>query len=1231
MRKKSKIKRKKVKKEKEKRIEKKQEKEGVRGEDKYIDIYIELARTHKKRKRKRHFLHAEMGSGQSHSNDAVEAHLNKWDSAVRKFERMTTATRNAIERDRMSCCTGRPTGQRASTDDECLDASNHATLYMSQVSFGTSQNHTQHRQNQTSMENSLHVTGVGVSHMTVNNTSAMDVSMLASSTGLHQRPNRQQVQEIRKARISFFKSYETSKPEEVVQLEGCSHFGVAAVALSYLLGGKKGCEDRKKRVTVEDIFFAAHVPLQYLHSGEQSLSVMADIIRDFIDVDNRFKNEYSLSVMYLDIAPTIGQVELGGNDVGDRQTRMQLPEFTKVITHDCEEEMHLIRIVNYDPYVLDQETMIDAGDCEDDYNTALTASVRLNSTRLSANRHRKNNRGAYAAIVSVRNVVQLMVTLAEGVVGESMYVTLVEVPAAALFKAMTAVKPGARARGFIHIFRKDTVPVITHDVVQSMFTPELASGKVLGSTLQGMHAFATSMHISSHIIAVAWAMHLLGGVRVNSHGHGNGLPVSDIIRKMRLPAEVFIDSNLPLGEVFRYAREYVRITNRNYNVAVYPVLTKVLREDAVPTISVFDLETIIIDVINGNKDPEAPEHVMVIMYNASVAHNVLYISKLPQWCLLSGYDKETQTVLLIDAKSKKFMQTWRCSLERLHKAMTFNGYIVFSKSQNNTSNSKSNEGGGLCAWSSSSCTPDPGLVGAPRRISSTVQSHLELLRGQEKLVMEVNNESKMFCFPSLPLSSTMIALALTRLGVSTTFEDVIIELPFDISSLMIRFFTVEALAICLTTYVKKVGLAMDVQTYHTDKRCDGTYRMQKDDFKSLVEKSVEEENKILFVLFENEKILIFGDSHPFGCTGLVVGYNAKTESVTVIDSNPNSYFRTWSVPFEALYKALLDDEVKHRRRGCVLLTRRNLECDSQFPLMYSRDFSLHLLPVQNIFHVSPSPHFQALSVAFAQLGHFYSPEEIFYEAYLKTMDDQRRRGSQAFAWRDVDVSLSVINKQIDARFLAHVCRMFIDSRGSKKANQAQGVLKRVDSHRGGFGFSGGDATKDTGEADVIQVEVLDDVDLDELETILMDATRRDDNNSVLLLNYDTAKAHDVGQWGRSVALVKSYNPETKMVELFDGEYVVFGLLWTVDLATLIEIGDLQNEGRSPYGFVKMERVKSRTLPKRLALMRNPDLDEDESPAAGSSEFLTPPKNGLALRRNREFVTKFVADDVSNNV
>nr|CCC93855.1 conserved hypothetical protein [Trypanosoma congolense IL3000] len=1139
-----------------------------------------------------------MGNGQSNASAAAAEHLKKWEAALTALEKMSVSNRQVMGRDRIY---SGGLEEMRSGNEEGFESSMRGVCRSSQVSFSTTaggsespgpQHHQTQRQNQTPTENNGRSWGMNAS-CNMGNVSGADHSR-GSLVG-HYR-SRQQIVEVRKVRRAFFKSYELKESNESHNTVDCGHFGSAAIALSYLLGGVQGCTDRRKRVTMEDIFFATHLPLHYLHSGVQTMEVMSDILREFIDVDNRFKNEYGLSVVHFDISPTVGQVDLGHNEVGDRQTRMQLHEFTKAIASDCEEQVQAVRIVNYDPYVLEQETFVDDFEDGDDVS-ALADSMRF-GLKEKEKRFSKNNGGAYAIIVDVRYVVQLMVTLAEGVVEDQLYLRFFEVPAAALFKAMTVPLEHERARGFMRIFRRDSIPVMTPDEVRSMFSPELASGSVLGTTVKGTHASAISGHISPHIVAVAWALHLLGGVRADAHGYGNGLPVSDIIRSMKFPSEVFIDSSLPLGEVFKYAKSYIRGANLNYDVFIYPVLTKSSREDAVPTISVFELESILNDVIVANKDPDAPEHIMIIMYNANVAHNVLHVSKIPQWCVLSGYDKESQTAMLIDAHPKKFMKTWTCTLERLHKAMTSNGYLIFSKHRGTVPH-VSLEGGD--AWGGSHLfggEPEVAPVGAMRRVESTVQRYLDLLQEQDSLGVGDKEEVEAFCFTTLPLSPTMIALTLTRLGHPATFEDVVNALPFEISSLMLRYFTLESMAVCLATYVESAQLNMSVVTYHTD-RCIGDIpRIRFEEFRQLVKEAASDSRKALVTLFNANEIEVFGDSHPFGSTALVLHYNDASESVTMMDTNPNRFFRTWPVSLRTLFKAIHDKDTIHRRSGFLLLSRCTAPLGTPFPLEYTRETPLRMLPLRNIFHVSPSPHFQALSFVFAQLGYFYSPEEIFYEAYLQTMDDQRRRGTQAFAWRDVDVSLSVINKQIDTCFLAQICCMFVDSRHFAKGRSEMAAEGR------------GNKTVST-----VQVEVIEHVVERDIDIILRDATRHGDNNTVLLLNYDTSIAHGVVDWGRSVALIKAYNPETKSVLLWEAEHTEFGMFWTVDVAKLIQIGDLLNKGRSPYGFVKFEKVARQ--------MEQTQSVPAASHAVGDCDTEEALAGHVALRRNREVMMKFL--------
>lgn len=1127
--------------------------------------------------------------------------MQKWEVALAELEQLSTINRRMMERDRIYGNAAAPVDTSRAGEDEAASERGGVRRPSSLVSFNPANAPTipetgagisvssLHRQNRggppvtvavearpgfTFSVGSNAVGGSGMASATVvtstmgNGVSSVAVdaanrSVGSASAGPQTKHTRQQVLETRKARMSLFKSYEAENPSSLTDLMQCGHFGAAAVALSYLLGGDRTCKDRRRRVTVEDIFFAAQIPLHMLHTGAPHLPIMADIIREFLDVDNRFKDEYSLEEMHLDVSPTMGQVELGPNEVGDRQTRMQLPEFQRLITQDCEEETHVVRIVNYDPYILEQEMLVDAYEDEDELNSPLATSVLGPTPRHIERHHAPHNDGAYAVVVDVRNAVQLMVTIAEGVVNDSLHVTLREVPVASLFKAMMTSEEGHRARGFIRIFKKDVNPAFTTDEIAMFWTPELCSGKVLGTTMQGTHALAVSHHISPHIVAVAWAMHLLAGVRPGTHGYGNGLPVSDIVRTMQLPSEVFLDGVLPLEQVYNYSKEYVQRTKRDIAVDLYPVLTKISREDAVPTISVFDLESILIDVMKANSDPECPMCVMVIMYNACVAHNVLYIVDAPQWCVLAGYDQETQTALLIDAHPKVFSRTWSCPLDRLHKSMTGSGYIIFSK--------RCGEENRL---------PSQRHVGAPQSIAPMVEMRLELVERQHELSGTwegTKATAKPFTYPSLPVMPTMIAIACSQLGIPTTVDDVIHRLPFEISALVIRVMTLESLHVCLTQYLEVAGLAQQVHvtTYHGETDADGALKFQLNVLEQLLELALDADHVVL-LHFDPSRLLVNGASHPFGSLGMVVGYDKALNSVRISDVNPNSYMRTWTAPLFDVYDAIMDSEQtrKHRTRGALLLSRgaaRTAVHRTSVPSFdpgQSRPFRLDSLPVQNVFHVSPSPHFQGMSFAFAQLGFFYSPEEIFYEAYLKTMDDQRRRGSQAFAWRDVDVSLSVINKKIDAAFMARVCLKFLESRNA---------------HRGSS--SNGGAT--------VTVEQIDDVDTEEeLDELLEQASQSPE--TVLLLNYDVLQTHHLPNLGRSVALVKSYDVATKMVELWDAEYAVFGLSYVVTKQQLIRMGDLENVGHSPYGFVKFTKVAegAAAAKKKPGLMSPPPMPED---------------------------------------
>lgn len=1121
-----------------------------------------------------------MGTGQSAQ---LQEHLKKWESALGDLESIAATNRRLLEQDRIYGEATRDeelergAGRRASSLVFFNQSPNGPTPTTAADASGGNSVSGRARSSHNSPETRL-VEAKAISFSNIGSglgqMGGAEAGRSQGSFSGHQKHTRAQSQEIRRSRMRLFKSYELKVGAESGGMMECSHFGALAVALTYLLGGK----DRRGRVTVEDIFFAAHVPLHFLHTSPPHLPVMTDIVRDFLDVDNRFKGEYTLETVHFDILLSVGQVDLGPNDVGDRQTRMQLTEFRRLLTQDVEDETQVVCLVNYDPYVLEQEMLVDAFDDDDEMNQ-LATSVLGNTVK----HHRSYtplNDGAYAVIVDIRNAVQLMVTIAEGVVSDSLNVKLTEVPAAALFKAMMSAEEGHRARGFIRIFKRDAIPDITHDEIKLFWTPELCSGKVLGSTKEGEASSAISHHITPHIVAISWALHLLGGTLHDQHGYGRGLPVSDIIRVMKFPADVYLDGNLPLEQVHGYAVEYLKRTHRPYVVNLYPVLTKISREDAVPSISVFDLESILLDVHNCNEDPEAPEHVMVIMYNACVGHNILYVGDQNQWCVLAGYDQETQTALLIDSHPKTFSRTWTCPLDRLHKAMTGTGYMVFSKtsatarpaSQQHISGNVSNHSNNQSDSSPSITSNVERCVGAPLSMAPMVQARLELIDAQKHLGnhwTQPQSALQTFQFPSLPVMPTIVATAVSRLGPFTTFDDVIHRLPFAISSVTIRAFTLEALHVCMIEYLRVAGLGdqIHVTVNHGEHNQNGEESLPLATFRSLLEtsQSTHRDDSVLIVHFDATLLQVSGATAPFGTLGVVVGYDKELSSVVISDCNPNSYLRTWAVSVTQLHQALCDTQltVKPRMWGCLVVSKVGTSDIPQFPAAYTRNFLLELLPVKSIFHVSPSPHFQGMSLAMAQLGSFFSPEEIFYEAYLKTMNDQRLRGSQAFAWRDVDISLSVINKGIDATFMAKVCRQFLGSRESAGQQQRSGYL---------------------------HVDVMEDIDGEAgLDALLKESTSSTD--SVLVLNYDTEKAHHIPNLGRSVALVKSYDPEKKIVELWEAEFALFGLSLYFTVEQLVGLSGIDCHGPTPYGFVRFAKRDTQQQQQRR-LPRGPRRDEE---------------------------------------
>ena len=989
---------------------------------------------------------------------------------------------------------------------------------------------------------------------------------------VEKKVNRQAIQEIHRTRLVLYKSYVDQPLHEVVGKLACDHFATVAVALSTLLGGQSNAKDRRERVTVEDVFFAAHVPLHLLHTESMHLTELYDVVREFIDVDNRFKGNYQVEVVHFDVAPTVGQVESGTNEVGDRQTKVQLPEFRKQVLGFLDEDPNTAIVVNYDPFVLEQDTLMEDDDDDEMENSSsgvvgntlgamggdtLMASV-MHSNNKKGPRFTQKNTGAYASIADCRNAVQFMVSLARGAATDRLHCEIEEVPINSLFKSMARHSEGQRAKGYLRITKKankveeakDTDSTAEPESLPTFFSPELCSGTVVGSLSQGTHANTIHTTLSPHLVAVAWALHFIKGANENTHHHGSGLPVGDIINSTQLPSDIYLNCDLPIDAVYRYAKAYLTAQklDSKLSLEVQQVKTRISRDDAVPNISVFELESFLLNNKAVNTNPEAPNSVMMIQYNADVAHNVLGIATTSQWCILVGYDRDMQTATLIDASAKKFCATWTCSLERLHKAITKYGFMVLSRVE----------------------------------VAQAVRTKLDSARSSsngkkpeaEFAPVDCVDAFKTFPLPTTPFAVTVLAMCFSRMGIDTNFDDILATLPFQISAVLNSRLGIESVLILVRYFLERRSLnsKFTVKPIHFDK-IDGVQVVSAADLRETITEAMALGNKRTVVAHFHPHFLTVNDSsNPFGAYGLVTGFDATTDIVSVTDCNPNRFYRTWNVTIEALHESI--SILRHqggRSRGLLIFDKLDTEVDTK-PLGASRTFSLESVPLQNAFQTSPSAQVQGLSIAFAQLGHYYSPEELFYEAYLKTVNDQRRRGSQAYAWRDVEVSLAILNKKIDCRLMTLVARKFIESR--KVAN--------------------------------LTVEQLDEVDQSDLPEILAECCD-DEADHLILLNYDAKRVHKLSDMGSSVAIVKSYNPDNDMVELMDCEYCLYGLNWSCDLKTLSYAADLENPGTSKYGFIKIVR---KNIEKRagIGLAKSPNV----APLEGGEK--------------REKLTKFVGGD-----
>eukprot|EP00760_Papus_ankaliazontas_P014643 PhM_4_TR16123/c0_g1_i1/m.101325 len=814
----------------------------------------------------------------------------------------------------------------------------------------------------------------------------------------------------RKEQAGIFESFTTPVLDQNSPIH-CDHIGVLAVAFTYLLGGSRDDTDRKKRVTPEDIFFSTHLPLYYIANNGITLDELYDIAREFMEVDTRFQHgNFALEIVHMDPTLKTGEVQANAtlNDMGERGPRMSLTDTRRMI-HEEVHNPNTALVINYDPYIVEQALTVDSVSDDEDASPAFAAVLSPSMRKIQEQQKKgpvlKANLGGFALAMdfhpSAHNV-----SLGSVTIDQEMHLSRMEVPLGGLYKAMCAVNPyNSRARGYLKITNlgelDETLGTVNQNIdedhdteVGCMFSPELCSGKVMGSIVDGISLMAGFSEMAPHLTTAAYALHLMSGKRTGQYGRG--ICSSDIAHTLDLPTDVLLNTNdLHIDYVYSYLAEYVRRKGWNYTVDFTPVIQKVDRDDAASTMSISELLNALDSLRETNVSPDVPNTVLMVNFNPGVAHNILNLPPQSHWGVITGFDGD-QHVRINDCLPKKYSSSWTVAVDRLHRAVTGYGFIALSRKDLDAD--------------------VPAFTFGPKdaTVVARVDQILPMCPHRSNSLLP-----RAFAHPAFATPLTPACIAMTRLGKPTSVGNMLMGLSkFDINFLLTRRISMHDLERVINKYALTSGADVSATATHYDIEKS---KMAFHTFIVFVKEAVADQNRSVIFYFKRSAIACAPKNG--GAYGVLVGFDESREVITLMDCNPDNYLSVWHVNQKTFFDACYSQKcnVSQRGRGYITVTR------TPTVVPPGRAFELATVPVQHQFRSATAPAIRALSFALSELNEQHSPEEIFYAAFLKTLGENRRRGSAAFAWRDVDVSLYVLNEKLTPALTERLGRRFLES------------------------------------------------------------------------------------------------------------------------------------------------------------------------------------------------------------
>eukprot|EP01062_Namystynia_karyoxenos_P003599 TRINITY_DN1129_c0_g1_i1.p1 TRINITY_DN1129_c0_g1~~TRINITY_DN1129_c0_g1_i1.p1 ORF type:complete len:1217 (+),score=433.21 TRINITY_DN1129_c0_g1_i1:174-3824(+) len=976
------------------------------------------------------------------------------------------------------------------------------------------------------------------------------------------RQNRQEMMRCRKFRKDFFDYYMTEECDPHTSIQ-CGYLGNICAALSYLLCSQGGGQLQPKNfVTVEDIFFTCHLPLHYVVNPSISLPELYDIAREFVEHDPRFRDAIRVEVCHMDPVLVDGEVEQGeyANDTGDRGPP-SLAAFRKHIEEDMQ-GTHGITVYNFDPFIVEQSKLhVDDTDSEGDeeeqketpgeqpvapYDGNVTSGpgsattdhapshtlpnqclAVYKSQEKPKTKFQRRNRGWFSLGIEYNSAQHLM-TLADAQIDTEVHLKQNEAPLTALYRACCARdRVNGRLRGFVRFsLVAKAAPLKEEEELESreLFVPDL----YLGKGPHGIPLSSVDGHISLHIVAFAYAVHLIQGL--TSDEAGQGVNCKDICNRMDFPLAAILNFPMSLVQAHAYFQAYLAksgLSEKMYSV-VQPIEKKVDTDDAPPTMSIMDFESVLIQVGERSLDSTQPNCVMVLSFDVGCAHNTLGLgTKESHYGVLMSYDQDKQMVAMLDVTPKKYSRMWFTSLMRLHKAVVGKGYILLYRR-----NQVDDDGAPMTDIT----------VG---RQDTAVRLKLS----SATLPVQMSNEYiHAFEFPPRPMCVTPLAVAFNRLGKYCMVRDIVNYIDVDPSFIVSDHVAIRDVARIANNYLNKNNLvdSWSVEVQNFDTKRDGTPRVTLEAFEEKLKAVVADKDCVMIVQCSRAVL----NAHGSGVGGeycLIVEYNPDTQRVVVADVNPQIWFRHVALPLSWLYRGACEkDAVSIRERGWLIIRKG----PTPPYLRYSRGRDINFLRVPSAqpFRLPQAVHLSAISFALSTLeSPPCSPEEVFYTSFTCLSGERFRRGSAIFPWQQLKISLHDLKERMTVGAVATMCTKFEEARG----HLLKGVTVVGQSR-------------------------------EEFLVAVTESCKQEDPPYMLMVVYRSELVHDIKldadsiNWETGCGLIKYFDPETRMVTVADCCPTRYGDFWEVTLDTLYDAADLVSADKEDNGLVRIEKREPRS-------------------------------------------------------